>query len=396
VRERISVRAAVLGLAASWLVAIPAQAQQERPVMLVVGGSMSWDNNFFRVPNDLAQSERISTAYVGLSLDTVYAQQQFQLRVIQQFNRYQTFSYLDFDPLNVDAAWRWHFSPRVSGSLTYARTQNLNSFEDTRNFTQRNIRTSQNADFNMDAQLSGGWHFLMAVPLTSQINSQEFVGQQSYREVSMTPGVRYIWPSGNSGTFKQTFLRGKFVDLPGAVSQIDTSYRQYLSDFILDWRLSGKSAISASLGWLSRDYNQLAARSFSGPVGRFQYTWNPTAKISLQAAASRSLDYYFLGIDCGSYTVTDVVSLASTWQTSAKTSLRASVSWGPTDYRGALPTCPSPERTDHTRGAELGASWTPLRNATLGASVAYQKNSSNYPGQTWDDTVAGFTASFSF
>ena len=364
--------------------------------MFLVGGSMSWDNNFFRVPNDVARSERISTAYIGLRLDKMYEQQEFQVRVIQNFNRYENFSYLNFNPLNIDAAWRWHFTPRVSGSLTYARNQYLNSFEDTRNFTQRNIRTAQSAAFDMDAQLSGGWHFLMSVPLSSQINSQTFTGQQSYREIGATPGLRYIWPSGNSATFQQTLLRGKFVDLPGVVSQVDTSYHQYLSNFILDWRVSGKSAISASLGWLSRDYDQLAARNFSGVVGRFQYSWNPTAKISLQATASRSLDYYFLGVDCGSYRVTDLLSVGSTWQPTAKTSLQGSLYWGPTDYRGALSSCPFPERSDHTRGARIEANWSPLRNATIGASVGYQKNSSTYPGQTWNDAIAGFNASFSF
>jgi len=377
-------------------VVAPARAEQDRAVMLIVGGSMSWDNNFFRVPNDVAQSERISTAYVGLSLDTIYAQQEIQLRVIQQFNRYQNFTYLNFDPLNIDAAWRWHYSPRVSGSLTYARNQNLNSFEDTRDFTQRNIRTSQSAAFDMDAQVSGGWHALLSVPLSSQINSQTFTGQQSYREIGATPGVRYVWSSGNSATFTQNFVGGKFVKLPGALSQVDSRYRQYLSSFALDWRVSGKSAISATLGWKSRNYDQLPELNFSGLVGRFQYTWTPTAKISVQAAASRDLDYYFLGIDCSSYRVTDVLSLGSTWQTSAKTSLQASVNWGSIDYRGALPTCPAPERTDHTRGAQLGASWRPLRNATLGASVAYQKNSSNYPGQTWSDTIGQINATLSF
>jgi exopolysaccharide biosynthesis operon protein EpsL len=372
------------------------QAEQDRPIMLIVGGGVSHDSNFFRVPNDVARSERITTASVGLSIDKVYAQQEVRLLVTKVFQRYENFSYLNFNPLNADFAWQWRVTPRVSGSLTYARTQALNNFEDTRDFTQRNIRTSQSAAFDMDAQVSGGWHALLSVPLSSQINSQTFTGEQSYREVGATPGVRYVWPSGNSATFTQNFLAGKFVKLPGALSQVDTRYRQYLSNLALDWRVSGKSAISANLGWESRNYDQLPELDFSGPVGRFQYTWTPTARLSVQAAASRNLNYYFLDFDCSSYRVTDVLSLGSTWQTSAKISLQASVNWGSIDYRGALPTCPAPERRDHTRGAQLGASWSPLRNATVGASVAYQKNSSNYPGQTWSDTIGQINASLSF
>jgi hypothetical protein len=44
----------------------PAAALPDRPVMLRVGGSLSWDSNIFRAPQ--ARSERIRVGYAGLVL----------------------------------------------------------------------------------------------------------------------------------------------------------------------------------------------------------------------------------------------------------------------------------------------------------------------------------------
>jgi exopolysaccharide biosynthesis operon protein EpsL len=370
-------------------------AEQDRPIMLIVGGSVSSDSNFFRVPNGLARSEQITTAYVGLSIEKHYAQQQFNLRITQGANRYKNFSYLDFDPLNFDGAWRWHLTPRVSGSLTFARTQSLASFEDTRLFGQSIVQSTGSGAFSLDGQLSGGWHLLAAIPLNSQINSNLFPQQQSYREAGIDLGIRYIASSGNSITLYQRTLRGKFVDRQLDVpNQLDTGYRNSVTELLAQWQVTGKSSLNGRLGWLVRDYDNFATRSFSGPVGDLSYTWNATNKVALSASAGRNLNYY--ESICSSYRVIDTVSLGSSWQSSAKTSLNASLNWSSQDYRGPLDICTLPAQADRTNGAQFGVNWAPLRNASIGASIVYQRRSSNYPGQTWDDTTAAVNASIQF
>jgi exopolysaccharide biosynthesis operon protein EpsL len=397
-RVRHMLRASALSLAMATPLCALAQYQdggegQDRALEFLVGGSETWDSNFFRVPNDVARSEWITTAYVGLSLDKVYAQQRIQARVVEQFNRYKNFSYLNFDALNFDGAWRWHLTPRVSGSLTYAQDQSLVNYQDYRNFTQRNIRTTQTGGFSLDGQLAGGWHLLASVPYYSQKNSQPFETEQSYRESGIMPGIQYVWPSGSSITFNQSLLRGKFIDQAlDPAAQFDTGYRHYRSELLLFWKVSGKSTLSASVGWVDRKYDNFASRDFSQPVGGFRYTWRPTVKLTLNAAAVRRVSSW--QDQCSSYRVTDALVLGSSWQASEKTSLEASVNWGPSDFRGALADCSFGERRDRSHGARLGATWTPWRNTTIGASVEYQSNSSNYPGQNFDDTTAGINAAF--
>ena len=66
----------------------PSAAGQERTVMVVVGSSLTWDSNVFRLPESAdpqaqlgrsSKSDRISTTYAGLRVDKQYAQQRFLL-----------------------------------------------------------------------------------------------------------------------------------------------------------------------------------------------------------------------------------------------------------------------------------------------------------------------------
>jgi hypothetical protein len=123
--------------------AAPQQADaavaQDRPVMLRVGGSRSWDSNIFRQPAGAARQERINQAYVGLSIDKPYAQQRFRLDITETAYRYENFSHLDFDALNYLGAWGWRLGPRLGGTLSAARAESLADYSEFRNPSQRNV-----------------------------------------------------------------------------------------------------------------------------------------------------------------------------------------------------------------------------------------------------------------
>src|SRR5438067_10316116 len=124
--------------------------------MLRVGGSISWDTNFFHSPS--ARDERISTAYAGLNIDKAYAQQRFRLDLTETAYRYENFPHLDFNGLNYAGAWTWRFTPRIGGALTAAQDQSLADYGEFRQPGQLNVRTMQNFLASVDAELFGGWH----------------------------------------------------------------------------------------------------------------------------------------------------------------------------------------------------------------------------------------------
>jgi len=104
----------------------PPVAVQEHPVMALIGSSITWDSNVFHLPDSVdpqaqlgrpAKSDRISATYAGLRVDKPYAQQRFLLELTGTAYRYDNFSFLDFNALQYQGSWQWHFTPRVSGTL---------------------------------------------------------------------------------------------------------------------------------------------------------------------------------------------------------------------------------------------------------------------------------------
>jgi len=98
----------------------PPVVGQEHPVMALIGSSITWDSNVFHLPGSAdpqallgkpTKSDRISATYAGLRVDKPYAQQRFLLDLTGTAYRYDNFSFLDFDALQYQGAWQWHFSP---------------------------------------------------------------------------------------------------------------------------------------------------------------------------------------------------------------------------------------------------------------------------------------------
>jgi hypothetical protein len=90
--------------------------------------------------------------------------------------------------------------------------------------------------------------------------------------------------------------------------------------------------------------------------------------------------------------VSNALSIAPSWQATAKTVVYVSLQRTNEDYPGTGNT----ERRDRTSMAALGLNWLPLRNLSIGASVQRQQRSSNEPLVEYDATVARVSASLTF
>src|SRR3990172_4774669 len=186
VRHRRLIRKVALGLVAGMLVQAAA-AQETLPLKLalVLGGSVVWDANVFRLPGSVDpltavgkpnKDDRIHTTYVGLRIDKSFAQQRFQLDVTKTTTRFNSFTFLDFDALDYRGAWLWHLTPRLSGTLSTDHRQALVPFADFRGF-QRNISDTDRRNFSLDGSLAGGWHLLLGVFDSETKYTQVFLPQ---------------------------------------------------------------------------------------------------------------------------------------------------------------------------------------------------------------------------
>jgi exopolysaccharide biosynthesis operon protein EpsL len=380
-----------------------AVAVQEHPVMVLIGSSVVWDSNVFHLPASAdsqallgrpAKSDRISTTYAGLRLDKPYAQQRFLLDLTETAYRYDNFSFLDFNALQYQGAWQWHFTPRVSGTLAADRTEALVNYTDFRGFSQRNVRTVQNRSLSVDAWLLGGWHLLGAATQQTAKNSVSFLQLGSARVDGGEAGVKYVAGSGSSVTFNLRSVAGQFTDrAEDPVTLLDDGFRRSETELLATWIVTGKSTLDARLARVDYHSSHFAERDFTGTAARLGYRWAPTARLSLNLAMSRDLQPWQDSF--ASYRVDTRVSFGPRWELGAKTALAMTLEHAAFDFRN--PVVPfATQRRDALRSAQLALDWQLLRNVSVKASLQRTLQTSTDPTVPFAGTIATLDASLMF
>jgi exopolysaccharide biosynthesis operon protein EpsL len=383
----------------------PVPATADRPVFAVqAGAGINWDSNIFLLSNSADaqaqlgtsnKSDTVTSAFAGISIDKHYSLQHFYLDATETAYHHANFSYLNFNAFQYRGGWDWHLTPRISGTITADRTQQLVNYSNYQNTSELNVVTAEHRRALLDGWVSGGWHVLLSGLQNVSNNSQTFTQQTSYREYGADGGIKYLAESGSAVELHAASVRGTYPDQQlDPVNLLDDGYRRNDSYALATWQLGAKSTVDGRLGWVDYRSNNFAQRDFSGTAGTLGYRWRPTDKLSLGLTAARNLWAYVT--NTSSYVVVDTVSFVPTWQMSAKTALSVTVSQTSSDYRGPVVANPGPLRHDDLTSAQVGLSWTPLRSVTVGASLRHQHNGSNTAGYDYDDNSASVNASVLF
>jgi exopolysaccharide biosynthesis operon protein EpsL len=371
----------------------PAAPLPDRPVMLRVGGSLTWDSNIFRAPQ--ASSERIATGYAGLSVDKAYAQQRFRLDVTETAYRYDNFRHLDFNALDYLGAWSWQLGPRLGGTLTAARAESLADYSEFRNPGQRNVRTTENFGAGAQAWLFGGWHLTGALSEVRNRYSVPFPQEGSYHASGGEVGVKWLARSTNWLAFNLRTLDGRYVDRPlDPLALLDDGFHRREAEGLVSWRMTPKSSFDGRLAHVDYRSNHFAERDFSGIAGRLRYLWLASAKLALNAVFSREIEPY--GDVSASYRVERRVTLGPIWQAAARVTLRLDASRGESDFRGPLPAFAGTPRHDLERSLRVHAEWRALRNLSLNAAAQRYRQSSSDPAANFSGSQLSAGASFLF
>ena len=382
----------------------PVAAEQEHPVVVAVGSSVTWDSNIFRLPESAdpqaqlgssTKSDRISTTYAGLRVDKPYAQQRFLLDATVTAIRYDNFSYLDFDPVQYRGEWQWHLTPRVSGALGADRTEALANYGDFRNAAQRNVLTNENRHLSVDGWLFGGWHLQGGLRQQETRYSVPFLQLGSYRATGGDAGVRYEAGSGSSLAFTLRSLDAKYIDRPlDPVNLLDDGFRRTDSELSAKWIVTAKSTLDARLARVDYRSNHFAERSFSGTAAALGHRWAATGKLSLNLAFSRELQPW--SDSSASYRVDQRLSIGPLWQMTDRTALRLSLGHEARDYRNPIAGFTGTPRRDTLRSAQIALDWRLLRNVSVNASLQRYRQTSTDPTVAFEGNTATLAASLTF
>ncbi len=368
-----------------------AHADSQDSVTFSVGLGAMHDSNLFRQSNGNEQSDTLTTAAFTLGFNKTWGLQRIRANATLIDYSYQENDYLSYQARNYDAAWNWAFTPRLYGLLSLEQVEQQNSFVDYSASTpaqRKNVRRTENQRFSLEWEATGGWRALGGLSRVSQTNSQRFLEQSSYDLNNLEFGGRYVWPGGNylqvlrkrgEGEYKERRLIG-FAEVPAPFnSQIDTGFRQDETEFKLYLPLTGKSTVNARLAWLERRHEHFSDRDYAATIGRLDYAWQPSGKLSLIAALRRDIAAF--QNFASSYYLSDGMSLQPAWQISARTALRFKYDWEKRRYEGGI--SPGlPERRDTLRAVRLSLDWMPADWGSL--SLALQQDRRNSNQDNWD------------
>ncbi|MDB5807557.1 MAG: hypothetical protein JWN73_4879 [Betaproteobacteria bacterium] len=369
----------------------------------VVGASLSYDDNLFRLASGtnaqstLGRSRSSDWLYsvdAGLKVDKPYGLQRFQLDATLTDHKYQTARFLDWTGLDYRGAWLWQITPHFGGELSVARTQTLADYSDYRVYNTRNIQTSQVQRGNFDWWIDGGWHLLGGVISSQSRNTAVFTAVGDFDQETVEAGVRYITRDDSSLTFIGRESRGQYQDRPIDPVQIfDNHFTQHEAEARGVWRISAQSLLDGRLGYLQRRHEHFSQRDFSGPVGRLDYVWTPTVKVTVDLSAARNL--YSYQEFTNSYFIADSLALRPKWQITEKTSVHAKADRTTRDFRG--PVAPTPSlRYETIYTLSTGAQWDATRMVRVGAELAHQQRNSNFAGFGYTDNSLSLTARLMF
>jgi exopolysaccharide biosynthesis operon protein EpsL len=380
-------------------------AAQDRLLTPRLGTTVSWETNVFRVPDSVTdpqaargvfgRSDRVQTSYVGLRLDKAYSQQRFVVDVTQTATRFGKFASLDRDALQYEAEWQWHVTPRISGRLSATRTESLISFDDVQQ-AQEIVRVTTNRAATLDAWLFGGWHLLAGASQVVTQSSQPFIAQPDTRQTGGEIGIRYLAASQNTVAAIARLQRGVRPGQPvDFVNFIDSGFSSTEYELSATWAATGHSTLTGRLTRLARRHENVGARDFSELTGEARYAWSPTARLSVNLTANRSVVPFTSGLS-SSYRVDDTLSVTPAWRVSERVSLSLSGSRRASDFRGPVAGFSGPARHDVYRTLEFGANWTPHRAATLGFTVRRERRASTDDAASYRNNVAIVNVALTF
>jgi exopolysaccharide biosynthesis operon protein EpsL len=350
-----------------------------------LGTGIQNDSNLFRQPRGV-QSDTLQTTSLTLSLSKPFAQQRFSLDGTLIDNRFSKHSYLNYSATNYNAAWNWALTHRLTGVLSATQTESLSSFVDYRVSgaqTGQNIARTNVNRLTAEWNVQGGWQALGGFTNTELANTTTFQQQSAFSLNSFETGGKYIWPSGS---FMQLLYRDgngqytgrqlvTFAQQPAPNNpQNDTAFRQTETEARLSVQMTGKSLLTATLTNQARTHEYFSQRDYAVNVGRLDYNWQPTGKLSLGTALRREVAAY--QDNFSSYYLADGIAFQPVWQISAKVSMRGTYDWQRRSFKGAL-VAGQLEREDTLQTARLGLDWVPVTWATLSAGYQRDTRSSN-------------------
>ncbi len=355
--------------------------------------SVRYDSNLFRRSDNRLRSETQSTTVLGIAFDKRYSLQRLELDAAVAANRYRANDYLDFNALTYRGVWHWSLTPRLSGTLSSTRAEDINSFDYYRSF-DRNVRTDHALRGHAEAELGRDWRLLGGLERERRTNERPTAEQGDYTLRNTSLGLRRLFPSDSSISYRILDGQGDYQNRIPGITSAPNAFNQREHELRLSWAATGKTTVGARLSHVQRQHPGLEVRDFSGTVGDVSLQWRATGKLGVQATLSRGIGSELS--NTSSYSINERFALDPYWMVGPRTTLYAGYEHIRYAFGGALPGFADQDRKDRTNGAVLGVRWAPYQALSLSATVAHSRRTSTLEGFGYTNNSANVNARFSF
>jgi len=382
-------------------------AAEPDPLNFLVGQSVTFDGNIFRLPEGVnpsapetgltapGRSDTISRTYAGVNFDKPYSRQHLRADFTATHYAYQTFSYLDINGISGRALWDAALGARWKGTLGYDRAQTPST-----DASQTGFRTSyllnQRVAGDVNYRLNPAWSVGIALAKVANNYNNSVSTFRGYDARLADAHITYGPSSGNQihMLFRRTdgSYSNRVASLTGSLTQ---PYAQDDVEVDARWVVGGHSRAFGRVGYSNiHSITPLGARDLDGPTGRLAYDWTPTGRTTVGLALRREIGPQLQYVNASFFT-TSAASIAVSSVLSPRLSVRGFVESRSDDLSVEAGAFDSRLRNPYYTQYTLTGTWTLQRSLLLNVTVGHETRKGNNPAfPPYDDNTVSANLQF--
>lgn len=392
-------------LMAAW--AAPAAALTDEAMEIYVSQAFAHDDNLFRLAPEAdpltelgvaARGDDYWTTEFGIRVDAPVRRQRIVAELSFDRQRYDRFDVLDLDGHHGQLVWHWRAGERSNGRVGYGESQVQASLANVQGGVQSstpNFLDTRQWLGEAALALTTRWRLEGSVHRLRHENSADEFRPSDATVDSVRLGPVYVTPAGNRIGASLLHADARLPNpqvLAGA--PVDNDYRQDGAEAFVEWTLSGRSRVTARVGRVRREFEEVPQRDFDGWTWRLGLEWQPADKLLLGAAAAREVSTTEQ-VDVGLVRI-EGLTLTAAWKPRDKIDVTWTLLRADREYLGdaAIELGVVPPRSERYESAGVTVSYRPRPSVTLELSLRRERRDSTNPLGDFEADVAGIGVRF--
>ncbi|MGE0030826.1 MAG: XrtB/PEP-CTERM-associated polysaccharide biosynthesis outer membrane protein EpsL [Steroidobacteraceae bacterium] len=403
-------RAGGAALAAAVLMAArvaPAAALPDEVLELYVSQAFADDDNVFRLApeadplTELGVSSRGDsywTTAFGIKVDAPVRRQRIVAELRFDRQRYERFDVLDLDGHQGQVVWHWQAGERSNGRVGYGESLAQASLANVQGGVQSstpNVLETRQWLGDAALALTTRWRIEGGVQRLRHENSADEFSPSDATVDSVRLGPVYVTGAGNRVGASLQHIEGRLPN-PQIVAgaPVDNDYRQDGAEAFVEWRVGGRSRVTARAGRVRREFQEVPQRDFDGWTWRLGLEWQPADKLLLGATAAKEVSATEQ-VDVGLVRV-EGLTLTAAWKPRDKIDVACTLLRADREYLGdaAIALGVVPARSERFKSAGVTVSYRPRPSVTLELSLRRERRDSTDPLGDFQADLAGVAIRF--